>query len=335
MPTPMSVMEAFEFATPQSFRDLTMIPLLARTDRDAGYLTLDDAVQTGRFRVTEVSESGHVPELRVANDLDVPVLLLDGEELVGAKQNRIVNLTILVPARAGLTIPVSCVEAGRWQHVSPEFHGSGRAQFAEGRARKAQQVSRSMLMGDAPRANQGDVWERIASRVQAAGVDSPTGAMADVFEAHAVDIDEYVRALTFVPRQAGAAFAIRNRFVGIELFDASATLARVLPKIIRSYAFDAALAPAPAAPRAAATIGTAHVVEWMRRLGDLEPATHEAVGVGEALRWNGHTCTAAALTWNDRIVHFVGFALESSADEARPAARMQSASWRRRQQRVH
>ena len=36
-----------------------------------------------------------MPELVVTNPLDEWVLLYDGEELVGAKQNRILNLTVL------------------------------------------------------------------------------------------------------------------------------------------------------------------------------------------------------------------------------------------------
>jgi hypothetical protein len=41
-------------------------------------------------------------------------LLLDGEQLVGAKQNRIPNMIVLVAAQTEVTIPVSCVEQGRW-----------------------------------------------------------------------------------------------------------------------------------------------------------------------------------------------------------------------------
>jgi hypothetical protein len=39
-----------------------------------------------------------VPQLLFINDAMRPVLLLDGEELVGAKQNRVLNLTVLAPA---------------------------------------------------------------------------------------------------------------------------------------------------------------------------------------------------------------------------------------------
>jgi ARG and Rhodanese-Phosphatase-superfamily-associated Protein domain len=88
--------------------ELTMFPLIAREPREPHYATLSEAVAAGRARVTEISDAGSVPELRIVNDGDLPVLIIDGEELVGAKQNRIVNLTILVPAKTTLTIPVSC-----------------------------------------------------------------------------------------------------------------------------------------------------------------------------------------------------------------------------------
>ena len=102
------------------------------------------ALARGWVTVTEVGEGGHVPELKVVNRGDVAVLLLDGEELVGAKQNRVLNLTILVPPQHTATIPVSCVESGRWRHVSHQFGSASRTQFAEGRAAKMRQVTSSL-----------------------------------------------------------------------------------------------------------------------------------------------------------------------------------------------
>ena len=64
--------------------------------------------------VTEINESGSVPELRITNNLDERVLLIDGQELIGAKQNRILNTDVLVSAKKSLNLPVSCVEQGRW-----------------------------------------------------------------------------------------------------------------------------------------------------------------------------------------------------------------------------
>ena len=79
-------LDQFDFGPPLALANLTMIPLLHRAGLGATYLTLDEALATGPFRVIEVSDGGHVPELRGRNDLDTAILLLDGEELVGAKR---------------------------------------------------------------------------------------------------------------------------------------------------------------------------------------------------------------------------------------------------------
>ncbi len=61
------------------------------------WLTLAEAGE--RVRITEVGKCGSVPDLRVANLGHLPLLLLDGEQLVGARQNRILNMTVLVAAQ--------------------------------------------------------------------------------------------------------------------------------------------------------------------------------------------------------------------------------------------
>ena len=70
---------------PQSAGELTVLPLLRPGTAEPGYLTLGEALARGLTRVTEVSEGGSVPHLLFINDAMRPVLLLDGEELVGAK----------------------------------------------------------------------------------------------------------------------------------------------------------------------------------------------------------------------------------------------------------
>ena len=69
------------------------------------------------------------------------VLLYDGEELVGAKQNRILNVTVLVAAGATLPIPVSCVEQGRWTRARVDFDAGGHVSHAHLRRRKAEMLA--------------------------------------------------------------------------------------------------------------------------------------------------------------------------------------------------
>ena len=97
----------------QTYKNLTIFPLLSTYRIAVDYLTLDEALGASLLEVTEVDTEGSVPELRVENKYAGMVLIMDGEELVGAKQNRIVNTTILIPPKSTTVIPVSCVEQGR------------------------------------------------------------------------------------------------------------------------------------------------------------------------------------------------------------------------------
>ena len=99
-------------------------------------MTLDEAIGKG-LEIAETGPDGTVPELTVTNPLDEAVLLYDGEELVGAKQNRILDVSVLVAAGSKLTIPVSCVEQGRWRSVSRTFSAAPHVSSTDLRRAKA------------------------------------------------------------------------------------------------------------------------------------------------------------------------------------------------------
>ena len=84
----------------QGFKNLQIIPLFTEGEESPVYLTLKEALEKRLLVVTEVSAQASVPELKVINNADLPVLLLDGEELAGAKQNRVLNSTILVKEKS-------------------------------------------------------------------------------------------------------------------------------------------------------------------------------------------------------------------------------------------
>ena len=98
---------------PLCFEQFALYPLWRKAAAPFPCITLDEAMAKGSFQVKEV-DGGTVPLLLVVNGTSERVFLLDGEELVGAKQNRILNLSLLVERSSELKVPVSCVEQGRW-----------------------------------------------------------------------------------------------------------------------------------------------------------------------------------------------------------------------------
>jgi hypothetical protein len=114
-------LEIVKLAKAQSHRNLVLFPLLAPDSGDPDYLNLEEALQEEAVVITEVDEGGHVLELKLISRSESKVLILDGEELKGAKQNRIVNATFLIGPKMEVVIPVSCVEHGRWSYQSLDF----------------------------------------------------------------------------------------------------------------------------------------------------------------------------------------------------------------------
>jgi hypothetical protein len=278
------------------------------------YAILDDALASGAVEITEISDQGSVPDLRVVNRGPQPVLIVDGEELLGAKQNRVVNLSILVPAQSELTIPVSCVEAGRWRARSKSFKAAPRTQYATGRAKRMVHVSYSMAANGDRVSNQADVWQDIAAMSVRLNAESPTSAMEAIFHRHDTSIVEYVERCRPVDGQVGAVFAVGDRLIGFDLFDRPSTLKKVMPKLVRSVAVDAidAASRSENGHRGARPDDRAirlRAEQFLAVTGDVPQHVTRALGLGEDARMTAPGIAGAALVNEAHVVHLSAFAL--------------------------
>ena len=89
---PTGVLGGLRLGPVASHEGLTIVPLMAeRPAAGPDYELASAAMEAGTLRVSEIDGAGRVNELVVTNSGARPALLLDGEELVGAKQNRVVN----------------------------------------------------------------------------------------------------------------------------------------------------------------------------------------------------------------------------------------------------
>jgi hypothetical protein len=316
--------------SPARHQALSVYPLTYKESCTApAYLVLDEALATGRFRITEVSESGSVPRLLATNDNSAAVFLLDGEELIGAKQNRVLNLSIMLAPGSKTEIPVSCVEAGRWRTESHALDAAMRVQFACGRAQKMDQVSRSLfLCGDAL-SDQSAVWDAISAKSARMRVASPTGAMAALFESRQDDLRDYLNAIPTTDGQIGAAYAIGDSLVGIEIFDTDATFRKLAGKLLASYALDAMESKCLGESPDAGAVRT--FVESVC-LAARQPAA--TVGIGTTVRLAANDLVGAALEVAGRCVHLAAFRREAFDDQSSgqglPGARLSRSSARAR-----
>ncbi|MBI3979578.1 MAG: hypothetical protein HY331_15455 [Chloroflexi bacterium] len=173
------------------------------------YWTLAEAITEGWVDVTE-KPTATVPELILRNRGRMMVLVLDGEEIVGGRQNRIVNASFLVAADSQVVLPVSCVEHGRWHDVSPRFR-SGELGYHSLKRDKYEQVRANLRMSGRAVADQGAIWESIAARQAAGLVESSTGAMGDLYRTQDDLLAAYERAFPYVEGAIGLIAALHGR----------------------------------------------------------------------------------------------------------------------------
>ncbi len=305
---------SLEMGSPVTHGGLTVFPMIGtngvRRREKPDYITLDEGIASRTVKITELGSGGSVPELQLVNEGKRRVLILDGEMLIGAKQNRVLNITILAPGKCRLTVPVSCVEAGRWRDVSAAFGSPREVMYARGRARKMEQVNLCMDEIGRPMSDQTAIWSGIAHKAHRMGAKSPTGDMNEIYGRYQERIAEYEKAFPAVPLQVGAVFALGDRLAGMELFDHPETLAGYLPRLVRSNALDALELQTEPSLRPS---GDA-VSEF---LGDLDRAEvrsyPDGIGDGDNFRLEGPRVSGAALVDGDRIVHLSAFRKEREA----------------------
>jgi len=291
---------------------LSVFPLFCVEPRPVDYILSDDAIEAGTVTVGEVSQAGSVPELVVENKGDHRVLFLEGEQLVGAKQNRILNTSVLVPGRATLRIPVSCVEQGRWSRAQTFFAAGKNISPHKLRGGLKRSVTRSLQEKLGHRSDQRQVWEEVHAQQVILRVASPTAAMADTFETYKQQLDEARNALPYVPGACGLAVAIGPQIVTADLFDKPATCEKVWGKLLSGLVLDALSAGRDAGQsqpaQADELLGAARNAVWGRV---------DTVGEGQEFRTEFRGNVGSALALDESLVHGSVVAL---AGDGGPAA---------------
>src|SRR3954469_3447688 len=216
----------FTLGEPLAFAGLSLIPLFSTADAELEYIGLDEAVAAG-LAVTEVDEAGSVSSLYVTNTLTTSVLFYEGEELVGAKQNRILDRTILIQANSKTPVPVSCVERGRWSYRSERFATAPRTAYPELRRAKREG------------GGQAQVWSNVAEKSARLDAWSPTDASEEMYVKRGASIEEYVAKLPRRDGQCGAIVCLAGRVVCLDYVGRSDVYAGLYSKLLRGYALDA------------------------------------------------------------------------------------------------
>jgi ARG and Rhodanese-Phosphatase-superfamily-associated Protein domain len=221
---------------PIKYQNLTLFPVVATGDVDTtDYLTLDEGMKSHKVRIREMTdddEGGDVNNLTLTNRSDRPLFVMAGEVVIGGHQDRIIGKNTIVPARKTQSIPVFCVEHGRWEGRHADFRSAGA-------------LAHTKLRQKAAYEGQGDVWNEVASKNATRHTENDTGTYRETAAEQATGTSaqwekKFDESLAAVPqpirqRMVGYVVALNGDVVAIDVFGGPGLFGKLDGKLRRSY----------------------------------------------------------------------------------------------------
>ncbi len=265
-------------------------------------------IVTGAAADLAISErpDAEVPTLTVVNRRPEPVLLVEGETVSGGRQNRTLNVSVLVPPQVELDLPVSCVEHGRWGGGTTFDRTTA---FSPRRVRRAKQatVVANVRRDGAKRTDQGVVWDLVAHELDRLGVQDDAGSLLaaeGVLErdAHLADAVRDLVDRGPLPGQCGVVVGHGRRVVAAEVFAGPELLTAHWDALVRGVLLDAPERPT-GTPSASAAL------RFLRRLARSKATVARGVGLGAEHHVRTSRLVGQALILDTDLVHASAFAL--------------------------
>jgi len=323
---------AYRIQGPVTHQDLTVFLLCSDRQDGDDYLTLDEGLKEGLVTITE-QEHEQVRALWIDNQSDRPLYLQEGERLIGGKQDRTIISSLVIPPKSGkTTVPTFCVEHNRWVEGKKgrDFGFSVNPALAPKGVRGAAKVEGS----------QDRVWGCVAAQKDSAhkqhlcpNTNSSVNEMLDAPQVQTIS-EEYATALGRALDRAensdavGMAIVFNGQIEEVNLYPSRALFRKLFPRLIRSYAVQAALLKDQAKGEEAVTDTAVAQFLQARDATSQKKNTldaHNDVQVKEL----GETCFQCTTRYNGQSIHWQMMAKnrKGSAPAAAACAAVLGSDW--------
>lgn len=293
----------------QKFKSLSIVQFRTDETNSFEYISLSNALKNKFAEVTEVSESGDVNSLSLINNSEHYIFMSDGDILSGAKQNRVLNTSILVAPKSKVTIPVSCVEQGRWRYTKKNFSDSENTVPVLMRSSKARTVKDNLKANKSYSADQSKVWSEVKFYCEDFNSKSPTSNLSDIFEDKMIDIENFIKSFSADTGSNGLAIFVNNKLLNLEIFNRIDIYIEYFSKLLKSAAFDTINLK-----EEENTLTEAEAFyktnEFMDSLPNMKYEIHNGVGVGVEKRFESKEITGFELEYETKMIHHVALSLK-------------------------
>ncbi len=233
------LLSEISFGKPVGDGGITIIPLYGRLNGTCAYIDCGEALEKKILSVEEVCDSGIVSNLKAVNTGDRPVFIVSGQGLKGAKQDRIVNISIIIDARTTATIPVSCVEARRWHYSKGKTFTKSNLASPSIRFCLHSSVNKSMRTVRKYSSDQSGIWHTVDKVAESKGVESDTSCLNDVYDSYESRLKEFSEKAKYPEHASGLAVFIGRTLVSLDIFGHPDLMKASWDDIVKSVALEA------------------------------------------------------------------------------------------------
>jgi len=290
----------------QTSGDITIAQVKYDTKVIPDIISLHKAFELGYVIVKELP-SERVNSIELENTSSKFVFILDGDILKGAKQNRVVNTSVLVAPKSKIILPVSCVEEGRWRFNSERFKPSDEVAHKSIRYSKLKTISESRVQNNVSfSADQGDVWRNVSMCSAKLDIDSPTESHSDSFEYFKDEFEDLAKKFSLDTNANGLFVFIGGRLSGCEIFNSKELLEDYFGKIIKSVAMDGKMKNKHSFNELEKPVETKIIIKKAMQEFQkcIENATvSQGLGVGQETRLNNDDKSYYSLVHENEIIH--------------------------------
>ena len=224
----------FQIKTPLHIGGLKLYPVMFQTNSfDSNIEFIDKSFDRAEIDAFEASPEGVVTQVGVRNNSEKFVMILDGEGISGAKQNRIAQTTIILRPFSETIIPVNCIERGRWSYSAERnFNKSDYSISPKMRDRKAE-----ILKNRENHRLQGAIWNEIDELSGKYKTRSGTDDLGEVLD-HAGRNNDYHDIYDKLEEQCNGYIVFGTERPFIEIFRNNRSRKHHMKKIIKSWVAD-------------------------------------------------------------------------------------------------
>ena len=297
-------LHSMDIGEPVSHGLLHIFPLRGDTPEEDNLALLEDGLRAGTLRVEEQREASHGPGLQVVNQGDSRVLILEGDELIGAGQHRVANSSVLINAGSEITLPVSCIERGRWSYRPRAFSPATGSPHLSLRRLTTRSVHYTLMSGRDHRSNQRTVWRDLDHVARHFKQFVPARALRASRPQRPERLDAFEKLARELPEgTSGVVVAIGERLALLEILPGPCTFARVFRQLLSGYAFESASLDRP--------YGTPEVQavrDFLEVTAETAHREQQAAGAGRDVRFEGDGIAGYALIGQRGVLHAAAFA---------------------------